>query len=273
MKKLCKALRVSLSGYYSWRNRLPSNRDEANELLRLKIVDIHAKSHGRYGSPKITKELHHQGDPCSRKRVARIMRENKIRSKVKRKFRVTTDSKHNLPVAANLLQRNFSPIAENTAWVSDITYIWTNEGWLFLCVILDLFSRRIVGWSMAEHMRQELVQDTLQMAVTGRNPQAGLIFHSDRGSQYAAYKTQETLKALGIIQSMSRKADCYDNAVAESFFKLLKSELIYHERFATRAEARAAVFEYMEVFYNRQRIHSSLGYLTPERYEELAKVS
>lgn len=273
MKKLCKILRVSVSGYYAWKSRLPSERDEANELLKAQIIDIHRRSRGNYGSPKITEELRNQGTSCSRKRVARLMRENKIRSRTKRKFRVTTDSKHNLPVAPNLLNRDFSPPKENTVWASDITYVWTNAGWMFLCVILDLFSRRVVGWSMKDNMRQEIVHDALQMAVNRRNPTRGLIFHSDRGSQYAAYKTQEILTALAFSQSMSRKGDCYDNAVSESFFRTLKTELIYHEQFETREAARQAIFEYIEVFYNRQRIHSSLGYLSPERYEELAKVS
>ncbi len=270
---LCKVLSVSTSGFYAWSSRLPSDRDEANALLLRSIIETHKKSKRRYGSPKVTEDLKSQGIKCGKNRVARIMRENKIRSKVKRKFKVTTDSKHKLPVAENILARNFSPVAENVAWVSDITYLWTNEGWLFLCVIIDLFSRKVVGWSMDKSMKQELVHDAIEMAVKRRNPPRGVIFHSDRGSQYAAERTQEMMSTLGFIQSMSRKGECYDNAVAESFFKSLKVEAIYGERFATRDGMRQTVFEYMEVFYNRERIHSSLGYVTPEMYEELARVS
>jgi transposase InsO family protein len=273
IRMLSRALEVSASGYYAWIKRLPSDRDEANEVLLRKISAIHAKNDRRYGSPKMTKALKAEGIPCGKNRVARIMRENKIRSKVKRKFKVTTDSKHKLPVAENILARNFSPASENVAWVSDITYLWTNEGWLFLCVILDLFSRKVIGYAMDKRMKQELVHDALEMAVKNRNPPRGVIFHSDRGSQYAADRTREMLTTLGFIQSMSKKGDCYDNAVAESFFKSLKVEAIYGDRFATRDEMRQTVFEYMEVFYNRERIHSSLGYVTPERYEELASVS
>ncbi len=201
------------------------------------------------------------------------MKEEGLRSKVKKKFKATTDSRHKLPVAENLLSRNFSPIDENIAWASDITYVWTNEGWLYLCIILDLFSRRVVGWSMDNNLRAELVLDALKMAVRARNPKPGLIFHSDRGVQYASDVVRNSIKALGFMRSMSRKGNCWDNAVAESFFRSLKTELTHHEKFETRSEAMVAVFDYIEAFYNRVRRHSTLGYLSPVVYEQLARVS
>jgi putative transposase len=201
------------------------------------------------------------------------MREDGLRSKTRRKYRVTTDSNHNLPVAENLLERKFEQEAPNRAWTSDITYIWTQEGWLYLAVVLDLFSRKAVGWSMSERITRELVADALKMAVDRRLPEAGLLYHSDRGSQYTSEDFQNLLAAYGMVCSMSRKGNCWDNAVAESFFGTIKKELIFHESYRSREAARKSIFEYIEVWYNRKRRHSSLGYLSPEAFERGAAVA
>jgi transposase InsO family protein len=213
------------------------------------------------------------GFDANQKKVERLMKKFGIRAKTKRKFRITTDSKHNLPVAENILNRKFTPDAPNKAWAGDITYLWTKEGWLFLAVIVDLFSRQVVGWSMDERMTKELALSALRMGLGRRNPEKGLIHHSDRGSQYAATAYRKLLEARGAICSMSRKGNCWDNAVVESFFHSLKTEMVHHECFETREEARRKVFEWIEVFYNRQRLHSALGYNSPVQYEELKKVA
>ena len=261
---MCQVLEVSKSGYYAWRERAPSNRAQQNERLAAQITEVHTDSRGTYGSPRVHAELHAQGFAVGRNRVARIMRENGILGRRKPRFRRTTDSNHTLPVAGNLLARQFTADEPDTAWVADITYIWTQQGWLYLAVIIDLFSRRVVGWSMADHMRAELVLDALSAALGGRLPsEAGLLFHSDRGSQYASYAYQEALDANGITCSMSRRGNCWDNAVAESFFSTLKTELVHNVIFLTRASARYAIAEWIEIFYNGKRRHSSLGYATP----------
>jgi transposase InsO family protein len=231
------------------------------------IKAIHKESRQNYGSPRVFKELQARGEPCNVKTVARIMRENDIVAKRRRKFKVTTDSKHCLPVAENLLDRQFTVTAPNRVWVSDITYIPPWEGWLYLATVQDLFSRKIVGWSMQPRMTRQLVIDALEMAVDRRRPKPGLLCHSDRGSQYASDNYQAVLARHRMVCSMSRKGDCWDNAVMESFYSTLKTELIYHETFRTRDEARRTVFEYIEMFYNGIRRHSTLGYLSPVDFE------
>ncbi len=261
---MCRVLEVSKSGYYAWRNRAPSKRAQDNELLATKIDEVHAESRGTYGSPRVHAELVAQGFTVGRNRIARIMREDGIIGRRKPRFRLTTDSDHKLPVAKNLLDRMFTVDEPDQAWVADVTYIWTQQGWLYLAVIIDLFSRRVVGWSMADHMRTELVLDALTAALGSRLPsQAGLLFHSDRGSQYASNAYQAALDDHDITCSMSRRGNCWDNAVAESFFSTLKTELVHNVIFLTRDSARNAIAEWMEIFYNGKRRHSSLGYATP----------
>lgn len=264
---LCRLLEVSRSGFYAWEERGSSARSVTNEQLAVRIAAIHKASGDRYGSPKIHAELVAEGVAVSRKRVARIMRELGLASLRKRRFKATTDSKHKLPVAENVLDRKFEVDAPDIAWVTDITYVWTSEGWLYLAAILDLFSRRVVGLAMSERIDRALVLDALRNALGRRVPSQGLIHHSDRGSQYASGDYQDALKERGVVCSMSRKGNCWDNAVAESFFATLKTELIYPRRFATRREAKEAIFDYVEVFYNRRRRHSTLGYLSPVDFE------
>lgn len=273
LEKMCRVLQVSRSGFYAWRGRGKSMRQLENERLLAKIKEAHKKSRKVYGSPRITEELREHGIQCSRNRVARLMRRNGIAAKAKRRFKATTDSRHNLPVAENLLNRQFRVEGLNKVWVSDITYIWTTKGWLYLVVILDLFSRKIVGWAMSDRITQDIVISAFLQAMWRRKPKAGLMFHSDRGSQYAAGDFRRLLSQHGVIQSMSGKGDCYDNAVAESFFHTLKTELIYHEKYRTREHARKSVFEYVELFYNRVRKHSTLGYCSPWEFEQGAKVA
>lgn len=231
------------------------------------IEDIHKSSRGTYGSPRILAELKGLGFRCSKSRIERLMKKHGIRAKTRKKFRVTTDSKHSHPVAPNVLARNFSPSAPNAAWGGDITYVWTKEGWLFLAVIIDLFSRQVVGWSMDERITRKLTLNALRMAVNRRNPGPGLVHHTDRGSQYASADYQRMLRVHKMICSMSRKGNCWDNAVVESFFHSLKTEMIYWEEFTTRDEARRKIFEWIEVFYNRYRRHSTLGNLSPVNFE------
>lgn len=263
----CAVLRVSRAGFYAWRTRPPSARAGADQRLAVEVAAIHAASRQRYGSPRVHFELGERQQHVGRKRVARLMRLQGLRARVPRRFRTTTDSQHALPIAPNVLARRFETPTPNTIWVTDMTYLWTLEGWLYLVVILDLFSRRIVGWAMSERMTRQLAVDALTMALTHRQPPPGLICHSDRGSQYASHEYRAVLAAHGIVASMSRRADCWDNAVAESFFSTLKLELVYESAWQCRTEARADVFEYLEVFYNGQRRHSSLGYLSPVAFE------
>lgn len=266
---MCQVLEVSRSGYYGWLQRKPSNRACKDAELKSRIVQLHAESDKTYGSPRIHEDLKAEGERISRKRVARIMRENKLFSKHKRKFRHTTDSEHPHPMAENLLSRDFDSDAPNKKWVTDITFIPTNEGWLYLAVVLDLFSRRIVGWSMGKRLKKSLVIDALRMALKDRRPQPGWMHHSDRGSQYASNDYREILRAHAVLVSMSRRGNCWDNAVVESFFKTLKVERVYHKHYRTRDEAKADIFNYIEVFYNRKRRHSALGYRTPVDFELL----
>lgn len=266
---MCEVLKVSKSGYYAWLRRPESKRKAEDKALSEVIKEIHKDSKGEYGSPKIHEELRRRGTRCGRKRVARLMRKDGLKAKTIRKFKATTNSDHNLPVAENLLNRDFTPDAPNKAWVADITYIWTNEGWLYLAVVIDLFSRAVVGWSMSERMTRSLVMDAFTLAVMRRNPPPGLIHHSDRGSQYASNDFQALLEKHGAICSMSRKGNCWDNAPAESFFAVLKRAVVFHNQYQTRAEARQSIFDYIERFYNRKRIHSSLGYRTPFEVDQL----
>lgn len=269
VRLLCETLEASPSGYYAWRQGPRSAQEQRRDALLVEIRSVHAEVKARYGSPRIHAELVARGHDCCVNTVAKLMRNNGIAAKTARKFRcTTTDSDHDLPVAANLLNRQFNPSRANEAWLADITYVPTREGWLYLAAVEDLYSRRVVGWAMAEHMESRLVVDALEMAIQRRLPNEGLLAHSDRGSQYASEHYQRLLAGHGIACSMSRRADCWDNAPMESFFASLKKELVHGADFATRAAARAAIFEYIEVFYNGQRRHSSLGYVSPAEYEQ-----
>jgi putative transposase len=264
----CAVLGVSTSGYYQSLRRGPSTRALRREELAVKIQAAHAENRGVYGSPRIYRVLVAQGESVCENTVAGVMKERQIRAKTKRKFVPrTTDSAHGQPVAGNLLDRQFAASAPNKKWVGDITYIPTDQGWLYLAGVMDLCSRKIVGWSMAEHMETALITGALQMALLQRRPGAGLMHHSDRGVQYASEDYRHLLDLHGIKASMSAKGDCWDNACAESFWSTLKTELVNHEHYATREQARQSIFEYIEVFYNRKRLHSSLGYMSPEAFE------
>ncbi len=265
---MCRMLSVSRSGYYEWLGRDASQRKLDELRLVRKIEDVHRGSRSTYGSPRVTRMLKALGETASEGRVARIMQRYGIRAKQARKYRPqTTNSKHSLPVAPDRLQRDFTPPAENRAWVADITYIPTREGWLYLACVMDLFSRKIVGHSMHERMPQELTMEALARAFANRRPAAGLISHSDRGSQYASEAYRRLVAKHAAIQSMSRKGNCWDNAPMESFFHSLKGEHVSWHDYQTRAEAKQSIFEWIEVFYNRQRLHSAIGYMAPETYE------
>jgi putative transposase len=270
---LCRNLEVSKAGYYAWRERKQSARSKKDAQLEARIRSIHESSNKRYGSPRVHAELQACGVRVGRKRVARLMRSAQLKVKYRRRFRVTTLSSHGYPVAANVLHRKFKTSRPNQAWVADITYLPTKEGWLYLAVVLDLFSRRVVGWSMSRFIDTELVLNALRMAVTGRRPPSGLIVHTDRGSQYACREYRAYIEAHGIIPSMSRKGDCWDNAVAESFFSTLKIELKPERVWVTRDAARIEIFQYLETWYNRARRHSTLGYLSPAKYEKCRRVA
>jgi len=268
---MCRVFSVSRSGFYRWCSRPESRRAIENRRLDAHIKAIFHKYKGRYGSPKITDELNDMGFPASKNRVARRMKAAGLRSIVRRKYRVTTNSKHSHPVAENLLQRDFTASSPDRVWVSDITYIATASGWLYLTVFIDLFSRMVVGWALSSSLSTEMVLTALQRGIRNRRPGAGLIIHSDRGVQYACKDFRKVLGKHGFIQSMSRKGNCWDNAVAESFFGIIKSELIHHERFKGSKDTLRAIFEYIEVFYNRKRKHSTLGYQTPDQFERAMK--
>ncbi len=263
----CDALEVSESGYYAWAGRAPSPAEVRRGRLLAAIGQVHAEVKGRYGSPRMTAELNARGHDCTENTVAQLMKDHGIRAKAPRRSVRTTDSRHGLPVADNVLGRDFEPPGPNVAWSADITYVPTADGWLYLAVVEDLFSRMIVGWSMGETMTSRLAVDALDMALRRRLPGAGLLAHSDRGSQYASDHYQQLLGKHGIRCSMSRVAQCWDNAPVESFFASLKRELVHDEKYTTREEAKASIFEYVEAFYNRVRLHSSLGFLSPEEFE------
>jgi transposase InsO family protein len=266
---MCRVLEVTRSGYYAWRERPPSKHAELDVELRVVVAAAHDESGGIYGAPRVWESLKKTGQRTSRKRVARLMREQGLAGRKKRRFCVTTDSQHSLETAPNILQRRFDPNAPNTAWAADITYLPTHEGWLYLAIVLDLWSRRIVGWSMSQSIDTELALSALGMAMDTRRPAPGLVHHSDRGTQYAATDYRQALDDNGVICSMSRRANCWDNAVAESFFGTLKVELVGDRTFRSRMETRQAVFKYIEGFYNSRRLHSSLGYRSPAEFEKL----
>jgi putative transposase len=268
VEALCDVLDVSRSGYYAWSRRPPCTSDLRRTELVERIREAHSEGRANYGSPRVFKALQKEGVACCENTVAKLMKAAGIRSKSKRSSRVrTTDSRHDHPVAANILNREFYPDRANEVWTADITYVPTAEGWLYLAVVLDLFSRRIIGWATADHLRAELSCDALEMALTHRQPKGELLHHSDRGAQYASGAYQKILAGHGIEPSMSRAGNCHDNAVTESFFSTLKGELTHHESYASREEARRSLFEYIEVFYNRKRLHSTLGYRSPADYE------
>ena len=273
IRLMCRALAVSAAGYYAWRIRPESARSVSDRTTLSVIRVIHRESRETYGSPRIWKALVTQGHRIGEHRVARLMRQDGIRAKTVTKWRATTQSQHRFPVAANTLERAFTVEAPNRVWAGDITYVWTLEGWLYLAVLLDLYSRRVVGWAMSQRITVELTEQALTMALAKRAPTAGLLHHSDRGSQYAATSYQRVLDEYGLIPSMSRKGNCWDNARVESFFGTLKRELVYQRQYATRSEATQDIFEYIEVFYNRQRRHSTLGYHSPAEYEARAAVA
>lgn len=273
VEKMCQTLNVSRSGYYRWESQALSRRDRENTRLVFEIRRAHDQSRKVYGSPRITEELKEQGLKCGENRIARLMKLHGIAAKTKKKFKVTTHSNHRLPLAKDRVKRDFYPSRPNRLWGSDITYISTGEGWMYLAVVMDLYSRKIVGWSMKDRLYREIVLDAFHQALGRRHPKPGLIFHSDHGVQYASKEFREALKAHGVLCSMSRKGNCYDNACLESFFHTLKTELVYHERYLTRKEAEKSIFEYIEIFYNRQRRHSLLNHKSPDEFELTAKFS
>jgi putative transposase len=268
IKRLCQTLGVSISGFYDWLDRPASQTQKANQRLLIRIRCFHKASRGIYGSPRIHKDLIDSGERVSRPRVARLMRSAGIQSKMARKFVITTDSKNTRSPAPDRLQQAFCVENKNTAWVSDTTFIRTRQGWLYLAAVLDLYSRQVIGWAMSARNDSRLVADALMMAIWRRGTLNDVIVHSDQGSTYASGDYQRLLSDNGLICSMSRKGECHDNAVAESFFGTLKTELVDHEDYRTRQQARQSLFEYIEVFYNRQRRHSYLGYISPVEYEQ-----
>ncbi len=268
MELMCDILEVSRSGFYAWLERPASLRQRRQEEVLASIRQSHQESRSIYGSPRICRELQEQGVKACENTVAKVMKAHGIRSKIKRRFVVrTTDSNHAHPIAPNRLNRAFDQALPDRVWTSDITYVHTDEGWLYLAVVMDACSRKIIGWSMADHLEASLVIDALEMALHRRRPAAGLMVHSDRGVQYACQDYQGVLARNQLVCSMSRRGNCYDNAITESFHGTLKTEWVYHERYATREEARRSIFEFIEVFYNRQRRHSALGYQSPETFE------
>jgi putative transposase len=266
--RICRAIEVSQSGYYIWKRGAVRKRKEQDGQLTEEIKRIYEKNKGRYGSPRIEKELRKKGIKTSPKRVARLMKENGLKARTKRKYKATTNSRHNLPVAENLLRQDFMVRELNKVWTSDITYIWTTEGWVYLAVVLDICSRNLIGWKTSNYLGKELVIGALNKALKYRKPKSGLIFHSDRGIQYASHEVCKILEKHNITQSMSNKGNCYDNAITETFFHTLKTELIYSTSYETRQEAELDLFEYIELYYNRQRLHSSLNYLSPVEFEK-----
>lgn len=267
LTEMCAVLEVSISGYRAWkRGGTPGRKRLTDAQMLVVIRAIHAELKGAYGSPRMIRELRLRGFTAGKERVERLMRENGIHARHKRRYKVTTDSKHGLPVADDLLDRSFTPAAPNRVWTSDITYLWTDEGWLYLAIVLDLFNREVIGWSLKPRMTADLVTDALTMAWFRRRPEPGVLHHSDRGSQYASHAFQDKLKEYGMTCSMSRKGNCWDNAPTEGWFNSFKNERVHGVRYATHADMKAASFEYIEVFYNRKRQHSTLGYRSPIQY-------
>lgn len=264
---MCDIFNVSRSGYYAWLNRSPSNRDLSNKNLDEKIVNIFIDNKSRYGAPRITKKLQKQGEICSYNRVARRMSKMNLKAVAKKKFKVTTDSEHDKPIYENILSQNFKTTAINQKWAGDISYIKTVEGWMYLAVVIDLFSRAVIGWSMSSRMKKDLVCNALTMALFRRKFPTKVIMHTDRGSQYCSDKYRNLIKSHGLIGSMSRKGNCWDNAISESFFHTLKVELTHREKYKTRDIAKKSIFDYIEIYYNRQRMHSAINYMTPIEVE------
>ena len=267
LSMVCEVLQVSPSGYHKWLKRKISFREIENQRILGMIKFHYTRSKGTYGLPRIFAAMKKGGFAVNKKRIARLMRANNIKAKTKRRFRITTVQNSEAAASENILNQNFTASKENKIWTGDITYLWTKEGWLYLAVVMDIYSRKIVGWSIDSSLSTELVIRALVMAIVHRNPQRGIIFHSDRGSQYTSSSFRQILKNYGMLQSMSSTGNCYDNAITESFFHTLKTELVYWERYRTREEAKRSVFEYIEINYNRRRLHSSLGYLSPVEFE------
>ena len=267
---MCKTFNVSRSGYYSWKQRPASSTSQRAESLTAEIEEIHLKRKGVYGSPRVHQELLDRGHDCCVNTVAKLMRNAGVRAKTKKKFIATTNSNHDRPVAKNVLDRQFdSATKPNEIWLSDITYIWTDQGWMYLAVVLDLFTRKVVGWSCDDSMTSQLVCDAMQNAIDRARPEGNVLCHSDRGSQYASERYQTLLQENGFTCSMSRKGDCWDNAPMESFFGTLKKELVHHEEYESRVAARRSLFEYIEAFYNTIRKHSALGYKSPVQFQQV----
>ena len=273
ISRMCRVLRVSRSGYYSWCSRRPSQRDQENARLTEAMVKLHRESRQTYGGRKLWKGLLLKGFACGRHRVDRLRREAGLESRRRKRFRRAYETRNAAPPAPNHLAQQFSVQAPNRVWLGDMTFIPTRRGWLYLTALLDLYSRKVVGWAMGERPSGQLVRDALEMALQHRRPGPGLVHHSDQGSQYRAADYLRRLENIGAVPSMSRKGNCYDNAVAESFFSTLKSELVFHRDYRTREEARADIFEFIEVFYNRQRLHQTLDYRTPFQFEQMADVA
>jgi len=271
VSSMCLFLKVSRSCFYDWLKRPKTEREKENEALLILLKRLFKEGRGNYGTRRLKRKLADLGYTVSRRRIGRLMKRAGLICKTKRKFKVTTDSKHNQPISPNLLERQFSVEKPDQTFVGDITYIQTQEGWLYLAIVIDLYSRQVVGWSMDKRMKAKLVNDALLMAIWKRKPAQGLIWHTDRGSQYASDSHRKILQQHGIEQSMSRKGDCWDNAVSESFFHTLKTELVHHCNFKTREEAKHQIFEYIEIFYNRIRLHSANDYLSPVDYENRQK--
>jgi putative transposase len=269
LARMCDALEVSVSGFRAWKRGGTPDRKRLTDSQMLALIRaIHAELKGAYGSPRMVRELRERGFSASKERVERLMRENGIRARHKRRFKVTTDSKHGLPVAPNLLDRNFTPTGPDQVYSSDITYLWTDEGWLYLAIVMDLFNREVIGWSLKPRMTTDIVLDALTMAWFRRRPAPGVMHHSDRGSQYASQAFQAKLREFGMTCSMSRKGNCWDNAPTESWFNSFKNERVHGMRYATHAEMKSMTFEYIEIFYNRKRQHSTLGYRSPVQFME-----
>lgn len=266
---MCEVFEVSRSSYYKRRKREQGQRFKENQLILKMIKNIFEESKQRYGSPRITAELRKCGIKCNKKRIARLMSKHGIAAKIFRKYRNTTNSNHQSEKAENILEREFIRERPNEVWTSDITYIRTEEGWLYLAAVLDLYSRKVIGWQLDKRINSDLVEKALKNALIDRKVESGVIFHSDQGIQYTSDNFRKVLKDNGFIQSMSRKGNCYDNAITESFFHTLKTELVHRTKYKTREEARRSIFEYIEIFYNRKRLHSAIGYCSPVEYEEL----
>jgi putative transposase len=270
VQRLCQVLDVSQSGYFAWRSRPASPRQREDLVLLAHIRSAFTLSNETYGSPRMTRELQDEGLKVGRRRTARLMRENGLKARQMRRFKRTTDSHHAFPIAPNLLKQDFSATRPNEKWGADISYLWTSEGWLYLAVVLDLFARRVVGWAVSDRLHKELALEALRKALAIRQPREGLTHHSDRGSQYCSIEYQAVLKKYGIAISMSGKGNCYDNSVVETFFKTLKSEMVWRTVFQTRAEAKDAIGRYIDGFYNPVRRHSTLDYVSPVQFERMA---